>query len=64
MRNRDSRGRPLADLQATGGGLFEVPLDTYLAGAGRETGVHRSPGVTRRAEATAEREMSGTENNL
>jgi hypothetical protein len=44
--------------------LFEVPLGTYLARAGRETGIQGKPGLTRRAEATAEREMSGTDNHL
>jgi hypothetical protein len=61
---RGGGGRPLADFTGNRRELFEVPLDTYLARAGRETGVQRIPGVTRRAEATAERVMSGTDNNL
>jgi hypothetical protein len=61
---RGGGGRPLADFTGNRRELFEVPLDTYLVGAGRETGIQRIPGVTRRAEATAEREMSGTDNNL
>ena len=62
--NRDGGGRPLADFTGNRRELFEVPLDTYRARAGRETGIQRNPGLTRRAEATAEREMSGTDNNL
>jgi hypothetical protein len=62
--NCDSGGRPLADFTRNRRELSEVPVDTYLARAGRETGGQGNPGVTRRAEATAEREMSGTDNNL
>ena len=35
---RGGGGRPLADFTGNRRELFEVPLDTYLARAGRETG--------------------------